>query len=123
MADTPSEEQAKNNIESPCTLSSSLRDCSPEIDTDITDYFDYIFSQDCLDSTGAGLRIACVGTPGQGTQARGDGNALSCIYAIAGCFTSFTIDSHVGAHFHKSIFMFALGEIQPSRQTSCLHTT
>ena len=70
MADTPSEEQAKNNIESPCTLSSSLRDCSPEIDTDTRDYFDCTFSQDCLDSTGAGLRIACVGTPGQGTSPR-----------------------------------------------------
>ena len=54
-----------------CTGSEErLVDCSQEIDTDTRDYFDYTFSRDCLDSTGAGLRIACVGTPGQGMSLR-----------------------------------------------------
>ena len=55
-----------------CTGSEErLIDCSQEVDTststtDYYDYYDYTLIRDCLDSTGAGLRIACVGTQGQG---------------------------------------------------------
>ena len=54
-----------------CTGSEErLVECGQDIDSNIRDYvyLDYTFSRDCLDSRGSGLRIACVGTPGQGTD-------------------------------------------------------
>jgi len=57
-----------------------LIDCGQEVSTSSYDFF---FSRDCLDSSGAGLRIACVGTPEQGAVMVHVPEALHCIAAGA----------------------------------------
>ena len=50
-----------------CTGSEErLVECGQELDTTSANNFDYTFGRDCLSSNGAGLRIACVASPGPG---------------------------------------------------------
>ena len=51
-----------------CTGSEErLVDCGQELDATPDYSFDYTFGRDCLSSNGAGLRIACVASPGTGS--------------------------------------------------------